>query len=81
MFAKLTPNVTDIAAIAKAVEEAGGALEAALALPTPYGFPDTELGAEKRAEAERVLAVRRDELANAGKATVAPATGSSPDTQ
>ena len=38
------------------------------------------VGEQKRQEAERVLGVRREELANAKKATAAPAAGSSSDT-
>jgi hypothetical protein len=64
----------------ESLRECIAALEAALALPTPYGFPNTELGEQKRKEAERVLGVRREELADAEKATGAPAAGSSSDT-
>lgn len=64
----------------ESLRECIAALEAALALPTPYGFPNTELGEQKRQEAERVLGVRREELADAEKATAAPAAGSSSDT-
>ena len=64
----------------ESLRECIAALAAALALPIPYGFPNTELGEEKRKEAERVLGLRREELANAEKATGAPEAGSSSDT-